>query len=117
MKWFLFFLASAAYFLIRLDGRKDKTQKLDFIFWVKHNWVQVSAVFLIDLIVMILLTDSSIDLTLWLSKQVPEGLVSLIILAIPVACGLGLGWGIYEFVKLFLKKKADNSLIAKNDKP
>jgi len=108
--WLLFFLGTLAYFLIRYAGRTDKSKEPDLIFWFKDNWVQLTAGFILDLIAMILLTDTSINLEIWLSKYVPEGLVSLTMLAIPAACGLGLGWGAYEFVKLFLKKKSDKAL-------
>lgn len=117
MKWLLFFLGTAAYFIIRYDGRTDKSKEFDLWFWLKDNWVQLSGAFILDLIAMILITDPDIDISGWLIKFIPEGLVSIVILAIPAACGLGLGWGAYEFIKLFLKKKADNSLNAKSEKP
>ena len=108
--WLLFLLGTIAYFIIRYEGRGDKSKELDIKFWIRDNWVQLSAGFILDLIAMILLTDTSINLEIWLCKYVPEGLVSLTMLAIPAACGLGLGWGAYEFIKLFLKKKSDKSL-------
>jgi hypothetical protein len=115
--WILFLLGTIAYFIIRYEGRTDKTKELDIKFWIRDNWVQLSGAFILDLIAMLLIMDPDIDISGWLIKFIPEGLVSLAVLAIPAACGLGLGWGAYEFIKLFLKKKADNSLIAKNDKP
>lgn len=108
--WLLFFLGTLAYFLIRYAGRTDKSKELDLKFWILDNWVQLTAGFILDLIAMILLTDTSINLEIWLSRYVPEGLVSLTMLAIPAACGLGLGWGAYEFLKIFLKKKSDKAL-------
>jgi hypothetical protein len=105
--WVLFTLGTIAFFIIRLDGRTDKSKKLDFNFWIADNWIQLSGAFILDLIAMILFTDSGIDISGWLIKFVPEGLVSIVILAIPAGCGLGLGWGAYEFIKLFLKKKSD----------
>jgi hypothetical protein len=115
--WILFLLGTVGYFIIRLEGRTDKSKKLDFNFWIADNWIQLAGAFILDLIAMILLTDTSIDLTIWLGKYVPDGLVSLTMLAIPAGCGLGLGWGAYEFIKLFLKKKADNSFNAKSENP
>jgi len=105
--WFLFILGTLVYFLFRFEGRADRSKEPDLVFWFKDNWIQLTGAFLLDLIAMILLTDSSINLTLYLNKHIPEGLVNLTILALPVACGLGLGWGAYEFIKLFLKKKTD----------
>lgn len=115
--WLLFLLGTVGYFIIRYEGRTDKSKELDINFWIADNWIQLAGAFILDLIAMILFTDSNINLTLWLSMYIPEGLVSLAILAIPAACGLGLGWGAYEFIKLFLKKKADNSLNAKSENP
>lgn len=107
--WVLFTLGTIAFFIIRLDGRTDKSKKLDFNFWIADNWVQLSGAFILDLIAMILFTDSGIDISGWLMTLtfIPQGLVPLIMLAIPAGCGLGLGWGAYEFLKLFLKKKSD----------
>ena len=105
--WLLFFLGTLAYFLIRYAGRTDKSKELDWKFWFTDNWVQLSGAFILDLIAMLLITDPDIDISGWLIKFIPEGLVSLTMLAIPAACGLGLGWGAYEFIKLFLKKKSD----------
>lgn len=105
--WLLFILGTIAYFIFRYDGRSDKSKDFNPLFWLKDNWVQLSGAFILDLIAMILFTDSNIDISGWLIKFIPEGLVSIVILAIPAACGLGLGWGAYEFIKLFLKKKSD----------
>lgn len=115
--WLLFLLGTVGYFIIRYEGRTDKSKEFKIKFWITDNWVQLSGAFILDLIAMILFTDSGIDISGWLIKFVPEGLVSIVILAIPAACGLGLGWGAYEFIKLFLKKKADNSLNAKSENP
>ena len=106
-EWVLFILGTLAYFIFRYDSRNDKSKEFDLWFWLKDNWVQLSGAFILDLIAMLLITDPDIDISGWLIKFIPEGLVSLTVLAIPAACGLGLGWGAYEFVKLFLKKKSD----------
>jgi hypothetical protein len=108
--WLLFILGTLAYFIIRYSNRTDKLKELDIKFWVVDNWVQLSGAFILDLIAMLLITDPDIDISGWLIKFVPEGLVSLAVLAIPAACGLGLGWGAYEFIKLFLKKKSDKAI-------
>ena len=105
--WVLFILGTIAFFIIRYEGRTDKSKEPDLIFWFKDNWAQLSAGLILDIIAMLLFTDPDIDISGWLIKFIPEGLVSLAVLAIPAACGLGLGWGAYEFVKLFLKKKSD----------
>lgn len=107
--WVLFTLGTIAYFILRYDGRKDKSKEFDLLFWLKDNWVQLSGAFILDLIAMILITDPDIDISGWLMTLtfIPQGLVPLIMLAIPAGCGLGLGWGAYEFLKLFLKKKTD----------
>ena len=105
--WVLFILGTIAFFIIRYEGRTDKSKEPDLIFWFKDNWAQLSAGLILDIIAMMLFTDPKIDISGWLIKFIPEGLVSLAVLAIPAACGLGLGWGAYEFVKLFLKKKSD----------
>jgi len=107
MKWLLFLLGSVGYFIIRLEGRTDKSKKLDFNFWIADNWIQFTGAFILDLMAFLLIVYSGVDISGWLSKYIPEGLVGLAVLAIPAACGLGLGWGAYEFVKLFLKKKSD----------
>ena len=110
--WLLFILGTLAYFFIRLMGRTDKDKSLDITFWFKDNWIQLGAAGILDLIAMIIFTDPSINITGWLMTLsfIPQGLIGLIMLAIPAACGLGLGWGAYEFVKLFLKKKSDKAL-------
>lgn len=105
--WVLFILGTIAFFIIRYEGRTDKSKKPDLNFWFADNWVQLSGAFILDLIAMLLITDPDIDISGWLIKFIPEGLVSLTVLAIPAACGLGLGWGAYEFLKLFLKKKSE----------
>ena len=110
--WLLFILGTLAYFFIRLMGRTDKDKPLDIGFWFKDNWIQMGGAVILDLIAMIIFTDPSINITGWLMTLsfIPQGLIGLIMLAIPAACGLGLGWGAYEFVKLFLKKKSDKAL-------
>ena len=107
--WVLFILGTIAFFIIRYEGRTDKSKEPDLIFWFKDNWAQLSAGLILDIIAMMLFTDPKIDISGWLMTLtfIPQGLVPLIMLAIPAACGLGLGWGAYEFVKLFLKKKSD----------
>jgi hypothetical protein len=105
--WILFLLGTIAYFIFRYEGRTDKSKAFDVWFWIKDNWTQLAGAFILDLIAMLLITDSNIDISGWLAKYIPDGLVALAVLAIPAACGLGLGWGAYEFVKLFLKKKSD----------
>lgn len=107
--WLLFLLGTVGYFIIRYDGRTDKSKEFDLLFWLKDNWVQLSGAFILDLIAMLLITDPDIDISGWLMTLtfIPQGLVPLIMLAIPAGCGLGLGWGAYEFLKLFLKKKSD----------
>ena len=108
-EWVLFILGTLAYFIFRYDSRTDKSKEFDLWFWVKDNWVQLSGAFILDLIAMLLITDPDIDISGWLMTLtfIPQGLVPLIMLAIPPACGLGLGWGAYEFIKLFIKKKSD----------
>jgi hypothetical protein len=110
--WLLFILGTLAYFFIRLMGRTDKDKSLDIVFWFKDNWIQMGGAVILDLIAMIIFTDPSINITGWLLTLsfIPQGLIGLTMLAIPAACGLGLGWGAYEFIKLFLKKKSDKSL-------
>lgn len=107
MKWFLFFLGTLAYFFIRYDGRTDKSKEFDFLYWLKDNWAQLSGGFILDLMAFLLIAYSGFDISIWLGKYVPEGLVGLTVLAIPAACGLGLGYGAYELLKVFLKKKTD----------
>ncbi len=108
--WVLFILGTLAYFLMRYGNRKDKSKAPSITFWFKDNWTELSLSFVLDLILMILIIDESVDITIWLQKFIPEGLVSLVNLAIPAICGLGLGWGAYEFVKKFIKRKSQKVL-------
>lgn len=62
------------YFLLRYDGRTDKSKPLSVKFWVKDNWVQLLTIALIDLAIMILLLSS--DLTIDKISYVPDWFTS-----------------------------------------
>jgi len=102
--WLLFILGTLAYFLIRYAGRTDKRPDFDLGFWFKDNWPELTIALLLDLAVMIILMQSDTDITVWLGKYLPDGVVVSSKLILSLACGLGLGWGIYE---IFNKKVKD----------
>ncbi len=103
--WFLFFLGTLAYFLIRYTNRRDKEPKFSFRFWVRDNWVQMAIALILDLAAMIILLDSGTNLTEWLRTFLPPGVVISAELVIALGCGLGLGAGAYETFKKKLKAK------------
>jgi len=102
--WLLFILGTLAYFLIRYTGRADKTKSFDIGFWLKDNWAEMATALVLDLAVMIILIQNDTNITLWLNKYLPEGVIVSSKLVISLACGLGLGMGIYE---IFHKKVKD----------
>jgi len=79
--WLLFLLGALAYFFIRYANRTDKVKDFSIKFWWKDNMPELVA-----------------------SLVLPEGLVVSAKLVSSLACGLGLGAGVYE---LFKKKVKD----------
>lgn len=102
--WLLFLLGTLAYFLIRYSNRTDKVKDFNVKFWLKDNWPELALTFILDLIAMILLLDQDTNITEFLSKYLPMGLVVSSKLIGAAACGLGIGYGGYEFVKRKIKK-------------
>ena len=65
---------------------------------------ELVASLVLNLAVMIILMDADTNITELLKKYLPEGLVVSAKLVSALACGLGLGAGVYE---LFKKKVKD----------
>lgn len=110
--WLLFGIGSLIYFMIRYIGRTDKAKDFSLAFWFKDNIPELSVVFGLDLILMIILSDSRVNVSGFLAKHLPEGIVVPAELIIGAACGLGLGYAGYEFIQKTIKKK-----VAKVDEP
>jgi len=108
--WFLFILGTLAYFDLRYMGREDKEKGFDIVFWLKDNWPELSLALILDVIAMIILMDSDANITVFVAKYLPDGLVLPVKLLVSAGCGLGLGYGVYEFVKKFIKKKSDKAI-------
>lgn len=102
--WLLFIIGTLAYFLIRYTGREDKRPDFDLGFWFKDNWAELLVTLLLDVAVMIIFMDNNTDITVWLSKFLPEGIIVSAKLVTALGCGLGLGAGIYA---IFHKKLKD----------
>ena len=102
--WLLFIIGTLAYFLIRYNGRSDKTKAFDIGFWFKDNWSELAVALLLDLAVMIILMQNDTNITDWLNKYLPEGVTVSAKLVVSLACGLGLGAAIYA---IFSKKVKD----------
>ena len=103
--WILFLLGTLAYFLIRYVNRTDKVKDFNLKFWIKDNWPELSVAVILDIAVMIILMDENTNITAWLSTYLPAGIVVSAKLALSLACGLGLGAGVYELFKKKLKDK------------
>lgn len=85
------------YFLLRYEGRTDKSKPLSIKFWMKDNWVQLLIIALIDLAIMILLLSS--DLTIEKIPHVPEWFASYGDATITLFVGMMLAHIFYLFVK------------------
>jgi hypothetical protein len=105
--WLLFLIGTFAYFMIRYANRTDKVKEFNLKFWFKDNWPELTVALLLDFAVMLILMDSDTNITAWLSKYLPEGIVVSTKLVISLACGLGLGAGIYEIFKKKVKDSVD----------
>jgi len=104
--WTLFILGSLAYLLIRYSHRTDKTEGFKFIFWFKNNWDKLSAILVLDIALMIIFMDAGTNLTEWLATFLPFGIAVSAKLVAALACGMGLGKGVYEV----FRKKLKNSV-------
>jgi len=102
--WILFILGSLAYFLIRYSKRRNKLADFDFKFWLKDNWPELSVILILDIAVMIIFMDAGTNITEWLTTFLPAGIAVSTTLVAALACGLGLGKGIYEAFRRKLKK-------------
>ena len=102
--WLLFLLGTIAYFDLRFINRKDKSV-FDIKFWFKDNWPELLFTFILDLIAMIILMDSDTNITAWLIRILPDGLVLPAKLLFAALCGLGFGHLGYEMIQKTLKKK------------
>ena len=105
--WFLFFLGTLIYFLIRFTNRTDKSKEATINFWLKDNWPELIVTFSLDLMAMMLLMDDNTNITGFLTSFLPDGVVVPAKLMIGAACGLGIGAGIYELFKSKLTAKKD----------
>jgi len=101
--WILFILGSLAYLLIRYSNRTNKIAGFDFIFWIKNNWSKLSVILILDIALMIIFMDADTNITEWLITFLPKGIAVSTTLVAALACGLGLGKGIYEVFKKKLK--------------
>lgn len=110
--WLLFLIGSLIYFMIRYLNRTDKVKDFNLWFWFKDNYPELIVAFGLDLLFMIILTDDGVNVSGFLAKHLPEGIVVPAELIIGAACGLGLGYAGYEFIQKTIKKK-----IAKVDEP
>ena len=108
--WLLFLLGSIAYFLIRYNGRTDKSKELDMKFWWKDNAPEFVLSFILNLAVMLIFMDADTNITEWLTSFLPSGIVVPIKLVVGFACGLGLGKGVYELFKEKLKRHGEEIL-------
>jgi flagellar biosynthesis protein FliQ len=102
--WILFALGTLAYFLIRYSRRRNKLADFDFKFWLKDNWPELSVVLILDVAVMIIFMDADTNITEWLTTFLPKGIAVSAKLVTALACGLGLGKGVYEVFRKKLKK-------------
>ena len=69
INWLLAFIGLTVYFLIRYNGRRNKT-KFSFKFWFKDNWVEFAVSVLATFALMIIFLDegSSFDMDMILEK-------------------------------------------------
>jgi hypothetical protein len=104
MEWLVFLIGTLLYFLMKFIGRIDKTKEPSFVFWWKDNWPELLLAFGFDVLAMIILCNKETNITVFLAKLVPEGIVFPTKLIIGAACGLGIGGGIYELIAGKLKK-------------
>jgi len=104
--WILFALGTLAYFLIRYSRRRNKLADFDFKYWIKDNWPELSVILILDIAVMIIFMDAGTNITEWLTTFLPKGIAVSTTLVAALACGLGLGKGIYEV----FRKKLKNSV-------
>ena len=105
--WLLFLLGAIAYFFIRYANRTNKVKDFNIGFWWKDNMPELIASLAINLAVMMILMDADTNITELLKKYLPDGLVVSAKLVSALACGLGLGAGVYE---LFKKKVKDTKV-------
>lgn len=103
--WILFFIGTLIYFLLRYNGRTDKTKEFNMKFWFQDNWPELTVTFLLDLLVMMILMDENTNIVGFLDSFLPIGIVVPAQLVIGASCGLGVGAGIYELFKNKLTKK------------
>jgi hypothetical protein len=54
MKILLNVLGVIIFFLLRFDGRADKTKETSLVFWAKDNWVECIVIALFDFALLIL---------------------------------------------------------------
>jgi Fe-S oxidoreductase len=104
MEWLVFLIGTLLYFLIKFVKRADKTKEPSLLFWWKDNWPELLLSFGFDFLAMIILCNSETNITVFLAKLVPEGIVLPTKLMIGAACGLGIGGGIYELIAGKLQK-------------
>jgi hypothetical protein len=105
--WILFFLGSLIYFFIRYTNRTDKIKDFNLKYWLKDNYPELIVTFGLDLLFMIVLMDDDVNVTGFLTKFLPEGVIVPAKLLIGAGCGLGIGAAIYELFKSKLAKKKD----------
>lgn len=104
--WFLFFLGTLAYFLVRYINRKEKRPDFTLSFWIKDNWQELILAFIFDLAAMLIILDpnTAIDLTK-LFSSLPADIVVSSTLVLSFVIGYGGGWGVYAMIK---KKVSDS---------
>ena len=81
-------IAIAIFFLVRFNGRKDKTKEPDINFWLKDNWEQLVTIVLFDVLLMILAGKNALNLDLSQLTFLPSWMQLMGNLAVAAVIGL-----------------------------